>query len=142
MLGQGLSCLGHECPEGFPYEEQQGNPWSAPVCLQPLCLQSPLEAALSFSACPVPKLSPSKLYAGLLHLCERTHPQQQCQGLLAQVWTEAARSRMLSGDAQSLTPPWAEGLFWVGVLWNICPCNALIGNQSHKCCFSMNNNPH
>lgn len=95
MLGQGLSCLGHECPEGFPYEEQQGNPWSAPVCLQPLCLQSPLEAALSFSACPVPKPSPSKLYAGLLHLCERTHPQQQCQGLLAQVWTEAARSRML-----------------------------------------------
>lgn len=95
MLGQGLSCLGHECPEGFPYEEQQGNPWSAPVCLQPLCLQSPLEAALSFSACPVPKPSPSKLYAGLLHICERTHPQQQCQGLLAQVWTEAARSRML-----------------------------------------------
>lgn len=95
MLGQGLSCLGHECPEGFPYEEQQGNPWSAPVCLQPLCLQSPLEAALSFSACLVPKPSPSKLYAGLLHLCERTHPQQQCQGLLAQVWTEAARSRML-----------------------------------------------
>lgn len=95
MLGQGLSCLGHECPKGFPYEEQQGNPWSAPVCLQPLCLQSPLEAALSFSACLVPKPSPSKLYAGLLHLCERTHPQQQCQGLLAQVWTEAARSRML-----------------------------------------------
>jgi len=105
VLGQGLSCLGHECPEGFPYEEQQGNPWSAPVCLQPLCLQSPLEAALSFSACPVPKLSPSKLYAGLLHLCERTHPQQQCQGLLAQVWTEAARSRMLSVTLNLLLLP-------------------------------------
>lgn len=111
MLGQGLSCLGHECPEGFPYEEQQGNPWSAPVCLQPLCLQSPLEAALSFSACPVPKLSPSKLYAGLLHLCERTHPQQQCQGLLAQVWTEAARSRMLSVTLNLLLLPGLKASF-------------------------------
>lgn len=111
MLGQGLSCLGHECPKGFPYEEQQGNPWSAPVCLQPLCLQSPLEAALSFSACPVPKLSPSKLYAGLLHLCERTHPQQQCQGLLAQVWTEAARSRMLSVTLNLLLLPGLKASF-------------------------------
>lgn len=111
MLGQGLSCLGHECPKGFPYEEQQGNPWSAPVCLQPLCLQSPLEAALSFSACPVPKPSPSKLYAGLLHLCERTHPQQQCQGLLAQVWTEAARSRMLSVTLNLLLLPGLKASF-------------------------------
>lgn len=111
MLGQGLSCLGHECPEGFPYEEQQGNPWSAPVCLQPLCLQSPLEAALSFSACLVPKPSPSKLYAGLLHLCERTHPQQQCQGLLAQVWTEAARSRMLSVTLNLLLLPGLKASF-------------------------------
>lgn len=111
MLGQGLSCLGHECPKGFPYEEQQGNPWSAPVCLQPLCLQSPLEAALSFSACPVPKPSPSKLYAGLLHICERTHPQQQCQGLLAQVWTEAARSRMLSVTLNLLLLPGLKASF-------------------------------
>lgn len=74
------------------------------MCLQPLCLQSPLEAALSFIECLVPKLSPSKLYADLLHLYERTHPQQHCQALLAQVWTEVTRLHMWSGDAQPLLP--------------------------------------